>query len=231
MTPRAAAARATPDISATPAVEVIDTVDGRSLRRERNAARLYDAAEELLATRSFDELTVDEICERAGVGRATFFRIFDTKAGLLREFNRRLAEDARRRLQAAGDVDIRTALDHVRRAIVDAWRRAGRGHVGMAQEFVRTMPPDDPHSAHPELFALVAERIALAVDTGELPDTVPSDLAATLALIQIIAPVGYTLAGRDVDIDKLSRVLLDQWIHGMTVGASPGRPSRRSPRR
>lgn len=231
MTPRVAAARAAPDVSATAAVGAIDAVDGRSLRRERNAARLYDAAEELLATRSFDELTVDEVCERAGVGRATFFRIFDTKAGLLREFNRRLAEDARRRLDEAGDVDIRTALDHVRRAIVEAWRRAGRGHVGMAQEFVRTMPPDDPHSAHPELFALVAERIVLAVDSGELPDTVPSDLAATLALMQIIAPVGYALAGRDVDIDELSRVLLDQWVHGMEAGEWPGRPSRRSSRR
>ncbi len=228
MTQPAAAHRAGPTV--TPE-EGIGTVDGRSLRRERNAARLYDAAEELLATRSFDELTVEEICEQAGVGRATFFRIFDTKAGLLREFNRRLADDARMRLRAAGDVDLGTALDHVRRAIVDAWRRAGRGHVAMAQEFVRTMPPDDPHSAHPELFALVAERIALAVGTGEVPDTVPPDLAATLALMQIVAPFGYSLAGRDVDIDRLSRVLLDQWIHGMTAATPPARPSRRSPRR
>ena len=35
---------------------------------------------------------MDDICVRAQVGRATFFRFYGTKAGLLAEFNRRLAE-------------------------------------------------------------------------------------------------------------------------------------------
>lgn len=194
----------------------VEALDGRTRRRERNAERLYDAADELLATRSFEELSVDDICARAGVGRATFFRIYETKAGLLRELNRRLADDAARRIAGAGEIDVRTALGHIRAAIIDAWRRAGRGHVGMAREFVRSLPTDDPHAAHPELLALVVERISIAVDAGELPDTVPVDLAASLALIHMTAPVAYAIAGREVDIDSLSRVLLDQWCAGMT---------------
>lgn len=35
---------------------------------------------------------MDDICVRAQVGRATFFRCYGSKAGLLAEFNRRLAE-------------------------------------------------------------------------------------------------------------------------------------------
>jgi AcrR family transcriptional regulator len=196
---------------------VTDTLDGRTRRRERSTKRLYDAANELLATRAYDELTVDDICDRASVGRATFFRIFETKGGLLREFNRRLAADATQRIEEAGDVDVRTALGHIREAIIDAWRHAGRGHVGMANEFVRSVPSGDPHAAHPELLALVVERVEIAVEAGELPDAVPVDLAGSLALIHMTAPIAYAIAGRDVDTDGLSRVLLDQWFLGMTA--------------
>jgi AcrR family transcriptional regulator len=194
-------------------------VDGRALRRRRNAERLYDAADELLATRSYEELTIEEICQRANVGRATFFRIYDTKAGLLREFNRRLAQDAAERIRAAGSVGVRTALGHVRDAIVDAWRHAGPGHAGMAREFARSVPTTDLHAAHPELLALVVERISIAVEAGELPGTVPVDLAASLALIHMTAAVACAIAGRDVDIDNLSRILLDQWFTGMSEGS------------
>jgi AcrR family transcriptional regulator len=199
-----------------PELEVVE-LDGRTRRRELNAERLYEAACELLARRPYEELTVDEICEHAGVGRATFFRIFDTKAGLLREFNRRLAQDATARLERAGDVDVRTALNHIREAIIDAWRHAGRGHMGMAAEFTRSVPSSSPHAAHPELLELVVRRITLAVDTGEVPDTVPAELAGSLALIHMTAAVAYAIAGRDIDIDELSRILLDQWYAGMTT--------------
>jgi AcrR family transcriptional regulator len=189
--------------------------DGRGRRRDLNAARLYDAADALMATQSFDELTVDRICEEARVGKATFFRIFETKAGLLREFNRRLARDAAQRIAHAGDADVRTTLGHIRAAIVDAWRHAGPGHVGMAREFIRTMPSSDPHAAHPELLALVAEAIVAAVAKGELSGRVPTDLAAALALVQMIAPMNYVMTGEAADIDELSSLLLDQWLAGM----------------
>ncbi len=209
-----------PDDVAAPAATVVE-LDGRARRRQRSAARLYDAANDLLGSRPYDELTVDDICAHANVGRATFFRIYETKAGLLREFNRRLTDDAAARIELAGDIDLRTALNHIRDAIVDAWRRAGRGHVGMATEFTRSTPSGDPHAAHPELLALVIERIDVAVASGELPDTVPVEVAGSLALLHIIAPVAHAIAGHDIDIDQLSRTLLDQWYTGMTTPPQP----------
>jgi AcrR family transcriptional regulator len=201
--------------------------DGRALRRHDNARRLYDAADELLATTSFDDLSVDDICQRADVGRATFFRIFGTKAGLLREFNRRLADDAEQRLDTRHPSDVRTSLGIVADAIVDAWRHAGPGHLGMARAFAQSIPHTDPHAAHPELFALVHTIVAAGIERGELPDTVPSELAASLALIQLTAPIAYTLAGRSADTHRLAHTLLDQWYAGMTSGATaPGGAAR-----
>lgn len=206
------------------ALGMTETRDGRSRRRERNAAQLYDAASDLLASRSFDELSVEEICAHAGIGRATFFRIFQTKAGLLREFNRRLAQDAAARIAAAQTTDVGSTLGHLRTAIYDAWRTAGPGHIRMLEEFVRAAPSNDPHSAHPELLALVIEIISAAMESGELSDAVPVELAASLALIQLVAPMSYVLAGEDVDIDQLSQLLLQQWLRGMgksTTSSSP----------
>lgn len=196
-----------------------ETPDGRTRRRQLNAAQLYDAAGDLLASHSFDDLSVEDICAHAGIGRATFFRIFGTKAGLLREFNRRLAQDAAARIADAAAHDIATTLGHIRAAIYDAWHEAGPGHVRMAQEFVKAVPSNDPHSGHPELLGLIVAAISRAVETGELSDAVPVDLAGSLALIQLIAPMTYVLAGEDVDVDQLSRLLLDQWLRGMGLPA------------
>ena len=201
--------------SDTGRVGEVSPLDGRSLRRERNAERLYEAANTLLADGSFEDISVDDICALAGVGRATFFRIYETKAGLLREFNRRLADDARQRLEQAPGAGVRDALEQIRSAIIDAWRHAGRGHLGMAREFIRSAPNGNLHAAHPELLDLVLGCIADAVRAGELPGTVPVDLAASLALVNMTAPVAYVIAGNDVDLDELSRTLLDQWYAGM----------------
>ena len=197
-------------------------LDGRSRRRERNAAQLYDAASDLLASRSFDELTVEDICAHAGIGRATFFRIFATKAGLLREFNRRLAHDGAARIASGRNRRHRQA-----HSVTSAPRSTTPGAPsapaisGWLEEFVRAAPSNDPHSAHPELLALIVDTISAAVESGELPNAVPVELAASLALIQLVAPMSYVLGGQDVDVDQLAQLLLDQWLRGMGV-TSPG---------
>lgn len=208
------------------ALETNERTDGRSLRRQRSAAQLYDAASDLLGSRSFDELSVEDICGHAGIGRATFFRIFGNKAGLLREFNRRLASDAAVRIANAQATDAATTLGHIRAAIYDAWREAGPGHIRMAEEFVRAAPSNDPHSAHPELLALIVDAVSRAVESGELSDAVPVDLAASLALIQLIAPMSYVLSGQDVDVDGLSQLLLERWLRGMGIREVTASPER-----
>lgn len=50
----------------------------RNRRRTRDA--IVAAATELFCARGFDDVRVDDIAERAGIGRRTFFRYFATKA-------------------------------------------------------------------------------------------------------------------------------------------------------
>jgi AcrR family transcriptional regulator len=51
----------------------------RERNRVRTQGQLAEAALQLFLAKGFDETTVDEVAERAGVSRRTFFRYFDSK--------------------------------------------------------------------------------------------------------------------------------------------------------
>jgi AcrR family transcriptional regulator len=58
----------------------VTRVDGvRARKKQRTHERLAFAAVELFAERGPRGVRVEHICERVGVGRATFFRYFDSK--------------------------------------------------------------------------------------------------------------------------------------------------------
>ncbi|MEM9513991.1 MAG: TetR/AcrR family transcriptional regulator [Actinomycetota bacterium] len=188
--------------------------DGRSQRRYDNGQRLYDAADALFRSTDYDDVSVDDICAAAGVGRATFFRIYGTKAGLLRELNRRLAADAAARLDPLDDATLEVALDAIRSAVVAAWGDAGPGHYRMAADYLRHLPLDDPHGAHPELLEMVTERVERAIASGETGNDLPADVTARSALVTMLMPFAEAFSGGTVDLDAVSRVLLRRWCAG-----------------
>lgn len=63
-------------------------------RARRSYHRMIEATVELLADRSFDDITVDEIVARAGYTKGAFYHRFDDKASLLRHLLARLTEGA-----------------------------------------------------------------------------------------------------------------------------------------
>jgi AcrR family transcriptional regulator len=60
--------------------------------------RLIDAAFQLFGERGYEPTTVEDIAERAGVGRTTFFRNFRSKDDVIFPDHERLMEDIRARL-------------------------------------------------------------------------------------------------------------------------------------
>jgi AcrR family transcriptional regulator len=76
---------------------------------------LAQAAVTLFAGRWYEQTTIDDITERAGVGRTTFFRYYRSKEDVIFPDHERLLEQVRNRLQTASHG---TALV----AVVDAVR-------------------------------------------------------------------------------------------------------------
>ena len=82
--------------------------------------RLVDAAFALFGERGFERTTVDDIAERAGVGRTTFFRHFGSKEqvifpdhdGLLAAIRARLSTSRRETAAAAVTEAARGVLEH-----------------------------------------------------------------------------------------------------------------------
>lgn len=76
-------------------------VDRRVQRTER---ALSDALFALIQTKSYDRVTVQDIIDRANVGRSTFYSHFDTKDDLLLSRLSRMTADIDRYLADATDV-------------------------------------------------------------------------------------------------------------------------------
>lgn len=186
----------------------------RDDNRRAVQSAIYDAALALFDDAGFDETTVEEITARAGVGRATFFRHFDTKAGLLRVHNRRLVAVARGRLADVGPAPFGTRLRAVAGAIHDAWAPAGAGLRRLGLEAIAAGDPTG-ETTHPELLDLVEQLLDDAVGAGEVSLDVPPRLAAYLVTTHLVAAVGWWLGNPDADLAQLLDALMAQCLDGL----------------
>jgi AcrR family transcriptional regulator len=71
--------------SAEVARQSAPAIRARDARARRTMQQLHEALVSLLEIRSFDRITVDDIVDRAGIGRSTFYRHFETKEALIDE--------------------------------------------------------------------------------------------------------------------------------------------------
>lgn len=84
----------------------------RAAAAEATGRRIIDALVECNRDRWFDDITLEEIAQRAGVTKQTVIRRFKSKEGLLAEFVKVIPAEIRtQREVAAGDIDA--AIEHV----------------------------------------------------------------------------------------------------------------------
>lgn len=143
----------------------------RDRKKVRTAAAIFDAAVALMADRSYADITVEEICERAEVGRATFFRSYGTKAGLLGEFARRMAELADATLAASDAQTGAAQLGVIEEVIRTAWADSDAGIREMGAETIRAGMPRGGLDMHAELIALIADIVRRGQEAGEFRQT------------------------------------------------------------
>lgn len=195
-------------------LEIPEPIDGRTRRRIENGARIFDAAMELLAERSYNEISVEEICAAANVGRATFFRVYQTKANLLLEFNRRLANRVQERLDANDPQSVDEALRIVGEEIAGTWTHAVPGTANLAIDFAQMGAGGGLHAGHPDLLQIVVRCVERGLASGELESKLAPALVGSLALVQITAPVSYWFRHPKLDLHGLINDAVDHWLHG-----------------
>lgn len=87
--------------------------------------RLVDAAFELFGERGFERTTVDDIAERAGVGRTTFFRHFGSKEQVIFPDHDGLLDTIRARLSASRAATATVAVTEAAYGVLEQYVAEG----------------------------------------------------------------------------------------------------------
>ena len=205
----------------------------RERKKQRVREEIYNAALDLLAEQPYDKVSVDDICARAQVGRATFFRFYGTKAGLLAEFNRRLAELARTAIAdhddagSPGPPSAARRLRLVQRTLAGYWAAAGPAPRKMALAFITEgsigMLADGDDAVHPDLLRLVTGIVRRGQAAGELDTRLAPGFIAWLIVTALAAATGTWLVGHEhADLDRTTADTLDVLLVGLTGARNPG---------
>lgn len=202
----------------------------RERKKQRTADDLLDAALQLFAARSYDNVTVEDICELAEVSRATFFRYYGSKAGLVTEINRRLADQVREQLAEMPTANAKEKLFAVQALLGAAWSMSGPAVRAMALDFahVATSGAAPTPSPYPELLDVVTEIVAAGQRSGEFakgkaPEFVASTIGGLLGGITM-----YWLASglAESELSKAMHDALDLLISGLANEPAPSKQRR-----
>ena len=115
-------------------------------RQQKSRAAILEAFEELLAQKNYGKITVQDIIDRADVGRTTFYAHFETKDALLQElctqlFTHVLAvrpEAESTHDYSASAEDPRAAAGHILYHLKDKGEKIGRLLVGESSDVFQT---------------------------------------------------------------------------------------------
>ena len=193
------------------------TVESRMLgRRERNKldklARITAAAGELFATRGVDDVTTQEIADRADIGAGTLFLYAKTKGELLLLVQNSTYAGAleRGRADAVAAEGVLAGVLAVVRPVVECNRK----QVDNGRTYLREIvfgDPEEPH--HREALTLTTQTEQLVAEVIARDRRVAPEAAATLAhvvsAIMFVSMAASLNAARSVDeiIDEITAQL------------------------
>ena len=155
-------------------------------RRERNKQakldRITEAARELFAEHGIDDVTTQQIAEKADIGTGTLFLYAKSKGELLLLVQNSAYADALAK-GTAGAAETTAPLDAVM-AIVRPVVECNRTQIDNGRTYLRELvfgDPNEPH--HHEALALAAGTEAAIADVLARGGRTTADAAATLAHI------------------------------------------------
>jgi AcrR family transcriptional regulator len=196
-------------------------------------ANVLDVALELVGRHGLAELSMDELAARAGVSKATLYRLFPGKAALFAELLRRFSpfEPIANVLETMSDrppAEVIPAVAHALAAAMD-------GHIGLLLQLLLEVSRGEPNSyasADPQKNAawamrtlpLVARYLAEQMAAGRLRRMDP-----VLAMQALVGPIVMHLlarspagsqSGRDRGVlrplDEAVDELVGMWLRAMT---------------
>ncbi|HEX9712021.1 MAG TPA: TetR/AcrR family transcriptional regulator [Actinomycetota bacterium] len=190
-------------------------------RGERTRAKLLESAEAVFAERSFDEASIVQITQRAGVAMGTFYLYFPSKQAVFSELVRDLGH--RLRVEIAQAIEGLERRTHIEREGFRAFFEFTRRHPGLYRIIRSAESVDrDVFEEHYERLAEgYVEGLSTAMDTGEFRQQDPMVLAYLLMGIAEMVGMRWILWRPE---GQVSDELLEQLIAFIRHGAAAEPP-------
>ena len=188
------------------------TLDTRPLgRRERNKLdklqRITAAAGELFAERGVDDVTTQEIADRADIGTGTLFLYAKTKGELLLLVQNSMYAEAlqRGRVNAAKAKSVRAGVLAVVRPVVECNRK----QIDNGRTYLREIVFGDPEEQHHRVaLELTGQTEALVAEVIARGDGVSDDAARALA--RVVSAVMFLTMAATVNADRSVEQIIDE---------------------
>jgi AcrR family transcriptional regulator len=197
------------------------------LRERKNAevkAAFFEAAMALFRQKGVEQTSVDEIAERAGFSRATYFNHFGTKRGVLRYYGQQL-QKRMEELQAEAAPDA-SPLERIREMLLAMAREADRCSDDLKLVYLHSLRDPDyfavPTPARRRVFEMVCDLVAEAQRGGEIR----TDLSATEITFHLISLYNGAVLAAVSGVGPAGAMLRSAWrfmIDGVRGGDSPAR--------
>lgn len=186
-------------------------------RRERNKQEKLDritaAASELFAEHGVDEVTTQQIADKADIGTGTLFLYAKTKGELLLLVQNVHYAEALERGRADAEA-VPDVLDAVM-AIVQAIVACNRIQIDNGRTYLREMlfgDPDEPH--HGQALAIAGQTEEVIAEILRRDESVGDDDAATLA--RIVSAIMFVSMGASQNAD----LSVDAIVQGIRIHVS-----------
>lgn len=193
------------------------TVTRRARKKERTRQEIFGAAMDLFAKRGFEAVTIDAICDAADVARGTFFLHFPSKAALLWEWNRQVADEFRaglREPRKSAVTEIRALVDHISEKLI------AQADVmsGLLHEFFATpQVAAEAREAGQDLHALLEELVRRGQKRGELRRGLDPRLCVAVVMSTAAAILsGGVWKSGEVAPEKARAQYFEVVFHGLT---------------
>ena len=174
---------------------------------------IWETAIDLFAQRGFDETTIDEIVEAAGVSQRTFFRYFESKADLMGRTGANLAGALSETIKACPPTYSPSQV--IREAIVHVLTQAaGYPRLEKIIQIAARYPAAKQAQASrtPEVQRAVAQAYARLMKHSRKGDATPEIMAALTTSAFEIALLRWHESGRG-DIEKTADEVLNTMRH------------------
>jgi AcrR family transcriptional regulator len=160
------------------------TLTRRDAQREETRRRIYAAAIEIFRRDGVEVARIEEIVERAGVSRGSFYFHFPTKDDVLAEAYALASSDLVSMVELLPvETPVLTTLRHVVEHIATRWDGDPKVFVPVGLFALRSVSRSFPAGQREPIRDVLTGRFRHALDQGELESSLPAELLADIFLL------------------------------------------------